>query len=61
MKEYLENKTGQALDIINLMDETVNFHLSKQEHASEKFKKAQRISNALLRVKQAIETLKTEL
>lgn len=61
MKEYIEMKTGQALDIVNLMDETVNFYLSKHEHASKKFKKTQRISNALLRVKQSIETLKEEL
>ena len=47
--------------IIESIDEVINDRLNKDEHASEDFKQNQRISNALLRVLQAVELLKHEI
>lgn len=47
--------------IIESIDESINDRLNKGEYASDDFKQNQRISNALLRVLQAVELLKHEI
>ena len=62
LKVYnLKDEVEKVYDIIQNVDEVVTNNLCKCEHASEEFKTNQRISNALLNVIRAIDTLRYEL
>lgn len=57
----LLEEVRKAYNIIEQVDEVVTNKLVKCQHASEDFKTNQRISNALLNVMRAMDTLKYEL
>ncbi|MDA3780345.1 MAG: hypothetical protein PF487_09050 [Bacteroidales bacterium] len=57
----LKEQVQKASNIIESVDEVVTNELVKSQHASDKFKENQRISNYLLRVIRAIDDLKFEL
>ena len=57
----LLEEVRKAYNIIEQIDEVVTNNLVKCQYASEDFKTNQRISNALLNVMRAMDTLKYEL
>lgn len=60
-KESLAELVDLAAKAMEGADEILNQELNLHAHASEEFKTAQRQSNAVLRVLQALEILKYEL
>lgn len=61
INELLEHEVNKAIKAIENADEIVSDKLNKSEHASEDFKDAQRLSNALLRAKNMLDLVKYEL
>lgn len=57
----LLEEVRKAYNIIEQVDEVVTNNLVKCQHATEDYKTNQRISNALLNVMRAMDTLKYEL
>ena len=57
----LLKEVRKAYNIIEQVDEVVTNNLVECQHASEDYKTNQRISNALLKVMRAIDSLKYEL
>ena len=60
-KNKLKEMVQKAENIIEYVDEAVINSLVKSQHGSEDFKENQRISNAVLKAKHAINALKYEL
>lgn len=60
-RKFIEEELKKASNIIENIDEIVTNNLTKNNYASEEYKNNQRISNALLNVIRAIDTLKYEL
>ena len=61
MTTQIKERLDKVRIEIELIDEIVTNDLMKHNHASEEFKKGQRISNALLNVERAMSTLNFEL
>jgi len=60
-KNKLKEMVQKAENIIEYVNEAVINSLVKSQHRSEDFKENQRISNAVLKAKHAINALKYEL
>ena len=61
MTNKLLEEIKRAENIIGQVDEVITNNLVNSQYASEDFKTNQRVSNALLNVIRAIDTLKHEL
>jgi len=60
-QKWVESRFEKAMRAIEEIDEVVCDRLNESEYASEDFKNAQRLSNAILNVKNAMEIVKYEL
>ena len=60
-QELFESLLNKAQEAIEQADEMVCDRLNAAEHASENMKDAQRLSNAILRVKQSMDLVKYEI
>lgn len=57
----LKEQVKKAYNIIEAVDEVITNNLVKSQYGKEEFKKNQRISNTLLNIIRAFDTLKDEL